>query len=232
MCNVECNDDACWWTLTRDDFQCLENCSLIQQFTMRIALRCTLSQSECCQDDSVNCSCFRKDKMKLKACSIHVRERVRMSIVQLSCICLWTTWRRKKKQHGRQRQGRDGVSVQMSMSMHCTVCDMLKLKELTQSVLSGYRCVQHDMLRIKQGSDKLSWGLDTTDTCIVHKQTIHDFATTKTDLSEKRKTTKTPRRVSKREGTTSSTWIDRQTWLHFSICACHPNSSQDCHMTQ
>ena len=144
--------------------------------------------------------------------------------------------KKKKKQHGRQRQGRDGVSVQMSMSMHCTVCDMLKLKELTQSVLSGYRCVQHDMLRIKQKSDKLSWGLDTTDACIVHKQTIHDCATTKTDLSEKRKTTKTPRRVSKREGTTSSTWIDWQTWLHFSICTCHPNSlptlSQDCHITQ
>ena len=27
----------------------------------------------------MNCSCFRKDKMKLKACSIHVRARVRMS---------------------------------------------------------------------------------------------------------------------------------------------------------
>ena len=46
-------------------------------------------ETECCQDDSVNCSCFRKDKMKLKACSIHVRARVRMSVVQLSCVCLW-----------------------------------------------------------------------------------------------------------------------------------------------
>ena len=32
---------------------------------------------------------FRKDKMKLKACSIHARARVRMSVVKLSCICLW-----------------------------------------------------------------------------------------------------------------------------------------------
>ena len=44
----------------------------------------------------------------------------------------------------------------------------------------------------KKGPDKLSWeqtlSLDTTDTCIL-----------------------TPRRVSKREGTTSSTSVDRQT---------------------
>ena len=46
-----------------------------------------LRYHECCQDDSVNCSCFRKDKMKLKATSIDVRARVRMSIVQVSCIC-------------------------------------------------------------------------------------------------------------------------------------------------
>ena len=39
------NDDACWWTLTRGDFVTREICSLIQQFTMRITLRCTLSQS-------------------------------------------------------------------------------------------------------------------------------------------------------------------------------------------
>ena len=39
------DDDACWWTLTRDDFLSREICSLIQQFTMRITLRCTLSQS-------------------------------------------------------------------------------------------------------------------------------------------------------------------------------------------
>ena len=39
------DDDACWWTLTRDDFLTREICSLIQQFTMRITLRCTLSHS-------------------------------------------------------------------------------------------------------------------------------------------------------------------------------------------
>ena len=55
--------------------------------------------------------------------------------------------------------------------------------------------------------------LDATDTCIVPK-TNRDCA----------KTTKTPRRVSKREGTTSSTWVDRQTWLHFPTCACHPKT--------
>ena len=47
-------------------------------------------------------SCFRKDKMKLKACSIHV--------------LLVDKLKKKNKQQGRQRQGRDGVSVQMSMS--------------------------------------------------------------------------------------------------------------------
>ena len=31
---------------------------------------------------------FRKDKLKPQACSIHVRARVRMSIVQLSCHML------------------------------------------------------------------------------------------------------------------------------------------------
>ena len=53
----------------------------------------------------------------------------------------------------------------------------------------------------KKGSDKLSWeqtlSLDTTDACIVHQQPNKDCATTKTDLTEGRKTTKTPRRVSK-----------------------------------
>ena len=50
----------------------------------------------------------------------------------------------------------------------------------SQSVLSGYRCVQHDMHEDKTGSDKLSREqtlcLDTTDTCIVHKQTNRDCA--------------------------------------------------------
>ena len=37
------------------------------------------------------------------------------------------------------------------------------------------------------------------------------------------------------EGTTSWTWANTQTWLHFSICACHPNIlpilSRDCQIT-
>ena len=48
-------------------------------------------------DDSVNCSCCRKDKMKRKACSIHVCARVRMSFVQLGCVCLWISWRCTKQ---------------------------------------------------------------------------------------------------------------------------------------
>ena len=45
---------------------------------------------ECCQDDNVNCSRFLKDKMKLTTCSVHVRTRIKMNIVQLNFICLWT----------------------------------------------------------------------------------------------------------------------------------------------
>ena len=58
---------------------------------------------------------FCKHDWRLKACSIHVRcahTVVRMSIVHLSCVCLWSSWRRKNKQLGRLRQWRDGVSVQ------------------------------------------------------------------------------------------------------------------------
>ena len=101
----------------------------------------------------------------------------------------------------------------------------------SRSVLSGHRCVQHDGLRTKGelihsqlgANSDLGLSLDTTDTCTVHKQTNRDCVTTKTVLTERRKT-KTPRRVSKREGTTSSTWFNRQTWLHSSIRACHPNT--------
>ena len=101
----------------------------------------------------------------------------------------------------------------------------------SRSVLSGYRRVQHDMLRTKRelidsqlgANSDLGLSLDTTDTCIVHKQTNRDCVTTKTVLTKKRKT-KTPLRVSKREGTASSTWFNRQSWLHSSICACHPNT--------
>ena len=72
--------------------------------TLHGSLEC-LTATECCQDDSVNCSCFRKDKLNLKACSIHVPARVRSIVRQAE--------EEKDKQQGRQRQGRDGVSVQI-----------------------------------------------------------------------------------------------------------------------
>ena len=177
---------------------------------MRIALRCTLSQSECCQDDSVNCSCFRKDKMKLMACSINVRERVRMSTTELYLSV--DNLKKKNKQQGRQRQGRDGVSgTDVNVYVMYNLSHVKTERTYTIGPVKIQMCSARHAEDKKKGSDKLSWGLDTTDTCIVHKQTIHDCATTNTDLREGRKTTKTPRRVSKREGTTSSTWIDRQT---------------------
>ena len=43
----------------------------------------------------------------------------------------------EEKKQERQRQGRDCVSVQMSMSMQCTICHMLKLKELTGYALNS-----------------------------------------------------------------------------------------------
>ena len=46
---------------------------------------------------------------------------------------------KKKKTNNKEdsTQGRDCVRVQMSMSMQCTICHMLKLKELTEFVDSG-----------------------------------------------------------------------------------------------
>ena len=137
------------WTLTRDDFLTRENCSLIQQFTMRITLRCTLSQS----------------------------------------------------------------------------------------VPSGYRCVQHDMLwtrsDLTNSAGSRLWALSQqirvsctskqTGTAHHAQQQLWPISYIRRVAQTARKTTQTPRRVSKREGTTSSTWAHRQTWLHFSICAGHPN---------
>ena len=65
----------------------------------------------------------------------------------------------------------------------------------------------------------------------MHKQTNRDHATTKTDLTATlhvlhRQGEKQRRR---RDASASGreqphqTWVARQTWLHFSICACHPN---------
>ena len=61
----------------------------------------------------------------------------------------------------------------MRITLRCT---------LSQSVLSGYRCVQHDMM-MGTNSD-LGLGLDT-DTCIVHKQTNKDCASRATINSDR-----------------------------------------------
>ena len=65
---------------------------------------------ECCQGDSVNCSYFRKDKMTTQGlfdpCACTSQDE----------FCT-TELKKKNKQQGRQRQGRDGFSAQMSMSM-------------------------------------------------------------------------------------------------------------------
>ena len=80
---------------------------------------------------------------------------------------------------------------------------------------------------IKENQMILSWeqtlSLDTTDTCIVHKQTNKDWATTKTDLTDGRKTTKTPRRVSKR--------IDKLDYTSRFVRVI-PTLSKHCHLTQ
>ena len=57
------------------------------------------------QDDSVNCSCFAKTQktIKLKACSIHVRARVWMSIVQTELCLSVDKLRKKKNKQGRQQ---------------------------------------------------------------------------------------------------------------------------------
>ena len=68
-------------------------------------------------------------QIELKAGSIHVRARVQMEYCTGE-LCLWISRRKKNKQQRRKQQGRDCVSVQMSMSMWCTYCHMFKLKEL------------------------------------------------------------------------------------------------------
>ena len=120
------------------------------------------------------------------------------------------------------------------------------------------RCQDTDVFSTRwwrqKGSDKLSWELTLIWVWALIQQIRVSFTSKQTGIAQhaqqqlwpisnirgvaqiRRKTTKTPRRVSKQEGTTSSTWANRQTWLHFSICACHPNIlpqlPQDCHTTQ
>ena len=52
---------------------------------------------------------------------------------QLSCVCLWTSWVKGKK------QGRNDVSVQRSTSMKCTFCQLLVLRTFTR-LLNWKRC--------------------------------------------------------------------------------------------
>ena len=91
----------------------------------------------------------------------------------------------------------------------------------------------------------LGLSLDT-DTCIVHKQANKDCTLRATINSDRSATSSMWHKQGENnqdaatrqqpEGTTSSTWANRQTWLHISICACHPNIlpilSRDCHITQ
>ena len=95
---------------------------------------------------------------------------------------------------------------------------------------------------LPESNSQLGLSLDTTEYVQTNRDCASRATTTLTThqhqacSSNREKPAKTPRRVSKREGTTSSMWVDRQTWLHFSICAHHPNIlptlSQDCHITQ
>ena len=90
------------------------------------------------------------------------------------------------------------------------------------------------MCSARHAEDKnLGLSLDTTDTCIVHKQTHKDFATTKTDLTDRRKTTKTQRHVSKRERTQPRQRLSMDKLDSTSrFVRVIPTLSQDCHITQ
>ena len=90
---------------------------------------------------------------------------------------------------------------------------------------------QAQQWNLPESISQLGLSPDTTGTSIVHKQTNRDCASRATttlttqlhqacSTNKEKKTTKTLRRVSK----TSSTWAYGQTSLHFSICACHPNT--------
>ena len=60
------------------------------------------------QDDSVNCSCFAKTQktIKLKACSIHVRARVWMSIVQTELYLSVDKLKKKNNTTGKTAVGK------------------------------------------------------------------------------------------------------------------------------
>ena len=80
-----------------------------------ISVRLLAPGNVCCQ------SCFRKDTMKLKACSIHVRAQVRMSIVQLSCVCLSVDKLKKKKTNNKEDSGKEETVLVYRCQCLCNV---------------------------------------------------------------------------------------------------------------
>ena len=105
----------------------------------------------------------------------------------------------------------------------------------------------------KTGSDKLSWEqtliwdwalIQIRVSCTSRQTRIAHYAqqSTLTDPlhqacgTNKEKNNQDAATRQQPERTTSSTWANTQTWLHFSICACHPNIlpklSRDGHITQ
>ena len=91
-------------------------------------------------------------------------------------------------------------------------------------------------------NSQLGLSLVTTDTCIMHKQTNKNCASRATTTlttqiqqacgtNKEKKTAKTPRRVSKRERTTSSTWATDKLDYISRFVRVIPTFSQHCHKT-
>ena len=105
---------------------------------------------------------------------------------------------------------------------------------LSQSVLSGYRCVQHDMLRTKRNltnsartNSDLGLSLDT-DTCIVHKQTNKDCTLRATINSDRSATSGVYHKQGEKQPRRRDASPTRRNNLvnvgnYTSICACDPN---------
>ena len=122
------NKDCIFWPelLEKTDYYGSDNVFFV------ILSGCLLVDVVRYQDDSVNCSCFAKTQETNETQSLFDPCACTSQDEYCSTeLCLSVDKLRKKKKQGRQRQGRNGVSVQMSMSVQCTICHMLKLKELT-----------------------------------------------------------------------------------------------------
>ena len=104
---------------------------------------------------------------------------------------------------------------------------------LSQSVLSRYRCVQHDMLRTKRNltnsartNSDPGLSLDT-DTCIVHKQTNKDCTLRATINSDRSGTSGVYHKQGEKQPRRRDASATRRNNLvnvgnYTSICACHP----------